>query len=71
MGVSSKYRVVHLTIRDGDDINKVAGNFCKTYALNASTKSKLLDQLRQYLPDQQFVSEPIDQHYLQRNQESS
>ena len=42
-------RVVHLTIREDDDIQRVLKNFCKTYALNDGTKRDLESQINEYI----------------------
>lgn len=36
--ISNINRSGHITIREGDDIRKVAGSFCKTYSLNDATR---------------------------------
>ena len=35
------HRVVHLTLREGDDMRRVTKNFCKTYSINEATRTKL------------------------------
>jgi hypothetical protein len=42
-------RVVHLTIREGDDIQKIIRGFCKSYALNEATRRKLDMEINDYL----------------------
>lgn len=49
-------RTGHITIRDGDDVTKLARNFCKTYSLNEATRKRLELQLSQYMIERSKVN---------------
>ena len=56
-------RTAHLTIREGDDIRKIARNFCKTYSLNEATRRTLEDQLMNYLSRKDDIVEEEDEEH--------